>query len=156
MPDEAKRNLISDVQAEQSFLLIPRRPNWDSNTTPQELEQLEIENFLSWRRQLAELEKNENIVLTPFERNIEFWRQLWRVVERSDIVVQILDARNPLLFLCKDLQKYVNEVSKDKLNVILLNKADFLIIKEKYGQKILMNMELKQSSSLLFNNLKRN
>lgn len=126
MPNEAKRNLISNVQAEQSFLLIPRRPNWDSNTTPQELEQLENENFLSWRRQLAELEKNENIVLTPFERNIEFWRQLWRVVERSDIVVQILDARNPLLFLCKDLQKYVNEVSEDKLNVILLNKGDFL------------------------------
>lgn len=27
-------------------------------------------------------------VLTPFEKNLEVWRQLWRVLERSDIVVQ--------------------------------------------------------------------
>lgn len=28
-------------------------------------------------------------MLTPFERNLEVWRQLWRVLERSDIVVQV-------------------------------------------------------------------
>ena len=28
-------------------------------------------------------------MLTPFEKNIEVWRQLWRVLERSDIVVQV-------------------------------------------------------------------
>ena len=29
-------------------------------------------------------------MLTPFEKNLEVWRQLWRVLERSDIVVQVL------------------------------------------------------------------
>jgi len=43
-------------------------------------------------------ETNEKLVLTPFEKNLEVWRQLWRVVERSDIIVQIVDSRNPLLF----------------------------------------------------------
>ena len=42
--------------------------------------------------------------MTPFERNIDFWRQLWRVVERSDVVVQILDARDPLFFRSADLE----------------------------------------------------
>ncbi len=28
----------------------------------------------------------------------EFWRQLWRVIERSDLVIQIVDSRNILLF----------------------------------------------------------
>jgi hypothetical protein len=28
-------------------------------------------------------------VLTPFEKNLEVWRQLWRVLERSDVVVQV-------------------------------------------------------------------
>ena len=28
-------------------------------------------------------------MLTPFEKNLEVWRQLWRVLERSDIVVQV-------------------------------------------------------------------
>lgn len=41
-------------------------------------------------------------------------------------MVQIVDARNPLLFRCEDLETYVKEVSPDKLNLILINKADFL------------------------------
>ena len=41
-------------------------------------------------------------------------------------MVQIVDARNPLLFRCEDLEKYVTEVSSHKRNLILLNKADFL------------------------------
>lgn len=32
------------------------------------------------------LEENENLVLTPFEKNLLIWRQLWRVLERSDLV----------------------------------------------------------------------
>ena len=38
---------------------------------------------------LRRLEEDEKLVLTPFEKNIEVWRQLWRVLERSDIVVQV-------------------------------------------------------------------
>lgn len=72
------------------------------------------------------LQDIEGIILTPFERNLDFWRQLWRVIERSDVIVQIVDARNPLLYRCEDLEMYVKEVSDSKLNVILINKADFL------------------------------
>lgn len=81
---------------------------------------------MDWRRSLAKLQEDQGILLTPYEKNLEFWRQLWRVVERSDVVVQIVDARNPLLFRCEDLEKYVKEVSEDKINLILVNKADFL------------------------------
>lgn len=28
------------------------------------------------------LEEEKKLILTPFERNLEFWRQLWRVIER--------------------------------------------------------------------------
>ncbi|MED6262306.1 large subunit GTPase 1, partial [Ataeniobius toweri] len=44
----------------------------------------------------------------------------------SDIVVQIVDARNPLLFRCADLEAYVKEVSPNKVNMLLVNKADLL------------------------------
>lgn len=111
---------------ESEFLMIPRRPKWHDSTTPEELNQLEYNSYLEWRRGLARLQENSDVVVTPFEKNIEFWRQLWRVVERSDVCVQILDGRNPLLFLSPDLQKYVKEVDENKVNVILLNKSDFL------------------------------
>lgn len=66
------------------------------------------------------------MIMTPFERNIEIWRQLWRVIERSNLIIQIVDARNPLLFRCADLEKYVLEVEGNKRNLLLINKADFL------------------------------
>lgn len=84
-------------------------------------------------------------MLTPFERNLEVWRQLWRVVERSHLVVQIVDARNPLRFRCEDLERYVEDIAvrpgasasgpgkdaKQKVkgprrNLLLINKADLL------------------------------
>jgi large subunit GTPase 1 len=55
-------------------------------------------------------------VLTPFERNLEVWRQLWRVMERSDLLVQIVDARNPLRFRCEDLEQYVLEMDEHPQN----------------------------------------
>ncbi|NXC06461.1 LSG1 GTPase, partial [Orthonyx spaldingii] len=113
-------------QENQEFLRIPRRPHWDRTTSAEDLKQAERESFLEWRRQLAHLEEEKKLILTPFERNLEFWRQLWRVIERSDVVVQIVDARNPLLFRCQDLESYVKEVSNDKENMILINKADLL------------------------------
>lgn len=45
--------------------------------------------FLQWRRDLAHMEEVEGLVLTPFEKNLEVWAQLWRVLERSDAVVQV-------------------------------------------------------------------
>ena len=69
--------------------------------------------------------------MTPFERNLEVWRQLWRVIERSDLVVQIVDARNPLLFRSEDLEKYVKEVSPKKNNLLLVNKADMMTLEQR-------------------------
>ena len=66
---------------------IPRRPPWDSTTTPDELELSERSSFVEWRRDLAALQEDENVICTPFEKNLELWRQLWRVVERSDVLV---------------------------------------------------------------------
>ncbi|KAJ8326072.1 hypothetical protein QVD99_006581 [Batrachochytrium dendrobatidis] len=112
-------------------LTVPRRPKWTKSTTPDELKLLERNSFLEWRRGLVFLEETEGLIMTPYERNIEVWRQLWRVVERSDLVVQIVDGRNPLLFQCKDLEKYVKEVSPVKKNLLLINKADLLTAKQR-------------------------
>lgn len=54
-----------------------------------EVEAGEKAAFLAWRRGLAQVEEQDRILLTPFEKNLEVWRQLWRVLERSHIVVQV-------------------------------------------------------------------
>lgn len=128
---EEKSRLKKLHEENKHFLRIPRRPHWDESTSPEALQMAEKDSFLEWRRELAELEEEQKLILTPFERNLEFWRQLWRVIERSDVIVQIVDARNPLLFRCPDLESYVHEVSKEKVNMLLINKADLLTKKQR-------------------------
>lgn len=57
----------------------------------------EKEAFIEWRRSLSDLESNEHLCLTPFEKNLEVWRQLWRVVERSEVVVQVSSQENEMM-----------------------------------------------------------
>ncbi|KAK7744264.1 hypothetical protein SLS62_010290 [Diatrype stigma] len=121
-----ERNVLGKHQAHRARLSVPRRPKWDENTSAQELDVLERESFLNWRRGLAELQENHDLLMTPFERNLEVWRQLWRVIERSDLVVQIVDARNPLMFRSEDLESYVKAVDPKKENLLLVNKADMM------------------------------
>ena len=102
----------------------------------------------------SRLTDQENLLLTPFERNLAVWRQLWRTVERSQLVVQIVDARNPLGFRCEDLETYVREIDDAQLdeeetedaeaneqkeekptgkrrNLLLVNKADLLTTRQR-------------------------
>ena len=64
------------------FIDILFRPKWDATTTAEQLQQKEREEFLEWRRKLALFQEETDLLLTPYEKNLDFWRQLWRVVER--------------------------------------------------------------------------
>lgn len=89
------------------------------------------------------LQEQDQFLLTPFERNLEVWRQLWRVLERSHLVVQIVDARNPLRFRCEDLEAYVQDVEGaegeqgtgkgKRKSLLLINKADLLTAKQRWA-----------------------
>ncbi|KAI9924443.1 hypothetical protein ASPWEDRAFT_101137 [Aspergillus wentii DTO 134E9] len=126
-----ERSAVKKQQKNKARLTVPRRPKWDKTTTPAELDVMERQSLLEWRRGLAELQETNDLLMTPFERNLEVWRQLWRVIERSDLVVQIVDARNPLLFRCEDLDIYVKEIDPKKANLLLVNKADMLTEKQR-------------------------
>ncbi|CCU82530.1 ribosome biogenesis GTPase Lsg1 [Blumeria hordei DH14] len=121
-----EREAKGKQEAHKKRLTVPRRPKWDTATTPEQLDKMERDSFLDWRRGLAELQESNDLLMTPFERNLEVWRQLWRVIERSDLIVQIVDARNPLLFRSEDLENYVKEIDFKKKNLLLVNKADML------------------------------
>jgi large subunit GTPase 1 len=64
-----ERNILGKHQRHRASLTVPRRPNWDTSTTADELDVRERESFLNWRRGLAELQENNDLLLTPFERN---------------------------------------------------------------------------------------
>ena len=112
--------------AHKDALSVPRRPKWTHDTSAEELDLNERQAFLEWRRALVQVEEDLRCSVTPFEKNLEIWRQLWRVCERSDVVVQVVDARDPLFYRCEDLETYVKELNPGKTTMLLLNKADLL------------------------------
>jgi len=127
-----QRQDIRDAQSlHASQLRIPRRPAFHPATTKEELQQSEEVSFHAWRGRINALATLNHITLTPFEKNLGVWRELWRTVERSDLVVQILDARNPLLFRCRDVETCVKEVDPRKRCLLLVNKADYLTARQR-------------------------
>jgi ribosome biogenesis GTPase A len=59
---------------------------------------------------------------THFERNLEVWRQLWRVTEISQILLCLLDSRCPPLHFPSSLESYL--ASRKAKVILVLTKVD--------------------------------
>jgi large subunit GTPase 1 len=115
-------------------LVIPRRPHWGASTTADELREMESAEFIEWRRCLSIIEEDGDVVLSPFEKNPDVWRELWHVLERSQVAIYVLDARDPLAFLSTDFVRYMNELGIPA--VVAMNKADLVPppIRQEWGR----------------------
>lgn len=97
---------------------MPRRPPWDFNMMKEQLDIREQRYFTEYLKNMEELGS-----LSYFELNLETWRQLWRVLEMSDVLLIIVDIRYPVLMFPPYLYHYVtNELQKDM--ILVLNKVD--------------------------------
>ncbi len=59
--------------------------------------------------------------LNYFETNLEVWRQLWRVLEKSDIILLVVDARYPsvfIFFLCEIFFVFLFFLILDEISLI--------------------------------------
>nr|VWO94319.1 N/A [Ganoderma boninense] len=63
---------------------------------------------------------------TSFERNLEVWRQLWRVTEISQIILVLLDSRCPTLHFPPALASYLSNIphSSRLRTILVLTKVD--------------------------------
>lgn len=74
---------------------------------------------------ILEIGPEKAVIPTLYERNLEVYRQLWRVVERSDIISVLLDVRCPLLHLPHSLKEYLMRFAKLK-TILVLTKCDLV------------------------------
>jgi large subunit GTPase 1 len=83
----------SDDSDSEAFFSIPKKPQWSESQSAEEYRRSEQLSFLDWKRAIAKVQK-KHPHLPPFEKNLDFWRQLWKMVEISDVVVQVRHNSN--------------------------------------------------------------
>lgn len=51
-----------------------------------------------------------------------FYKEFVKVVEAADVIIEVLDARDPLSTRCTDVERYVRKSGASKKLILLLNK----------------------------------
>ncbi|KAL7620151.1 GTPase required for pre-60S ribosomal subunit nuclear export and maturation [Parahypoxylon ruwenzoriense] len=54
------------------------------------------------------------------------WNELYKVLDASDVVIHVLDARDPLGTRCRSVEKYLREEAPHKHLIFVLNKTDLV------------------------------
>eukprot|EP00731_Ephydatia_muelleri_P024847 Em0016g1118a len=123
LPETVLEVAVEDIYKPGSVLDLPRRPVWDYHMTKAEVEKNEELAFRQYLKDIYTQHSTEE--LSFFELNLETWRQLWRVLEISDVLLLITDVRHPVLHFSPALYKYVAEELKKHV-VLVLNKIDLV------------------------------
>lgn len=105
--------------------LMPRRPAWNFELSSGRLHFREAQLFQQWLADVRQLIADRGGYPAAFEQNLQVWRQLWRVLERCNVAVIVVDARHPLLHLPPALVFHIVRTLQ-KPAVIVLNKLDMV------------------------------
>jgi len=120
LPFERAENVFcSSIEA--CFCPIPRRPPWSEDMTADELDISERRYLSSY---LDDLRRAHGQGLNVFETNINVYRQLWRTMERSDVLLLLVDVR--LALFTFPLALYEQAREENKPAILLLTKTDLV------------------------------
>jgi nuclear GTP-binding protein len=84
------------------------------------------------KEQLLEREKLEDGVRKLHEQSLSnsskraYYKEFKKVTEQSDVILEVLDARDPLGCRCPDIERTILSQNPDKKIVLLLNKIDLV------------------------------
>ncbi|KAJ1913332.1 hypothetical protein H4219_005254 [Mycoemilia scoparia] len=135
--DDTLKSQVLEISFDQAYSAdvdIPVRPEWTFDMSKEKVEQRERIYFQNWLNNIKKKIKNEEDRVSLYEKNLEasatflvivVWRQLWRVVEISDVLLIVVDIRHPVLHFPPSLYKYA-AIQYKKPIVVVLNKVDLV------------------------------
>ncbi|KUF99726.1 OTU domain-containing protein 1 [Phytophthora nicotianae] len=117
-----------DIQDPANQPRILTKPKWFRDMSPDELNEMDDQAFKEWVEYLEQegMDREDGAQLNLYERNVEVWRQLWRVIERSSVLVHLADARCPLLHISDQLMTHIRTQFPWKRVVLVLTKTDLV------------------------------
>ncbi|CAH0480628.1 unnamed protein product [Peronospora belbahrii] len=127
---------------------ILTKPEWSYDMTLDKLNEVDSQAYKEWVEYLDQemMSRGKEMQINLYERNLEVWRQLWRVIERSSVLVHLADTRCPLLHISDQLMIHVRTTFPWKRIVLVLTKTDLVAtervqkwsryLEARYGQDI--------------------
>lgn len=103
---------------------FPKRPDWSYEMSKEKLDYQENKSFRDFMQAIEKRHYEDNKQLSYCELNLETWRQLWRVLELSDLFLMVVDVRSPTLMFPPSLYDYVRDCGKNM--ILVLNKIDLV------------------------------
>ncbi|KAJ1928621.1 hypothetical protein IWQ60_001875 [Tieghemiomyces parasiticus] len=125
-PQQVKANRLSTMETLYRLppvIDIPVRPPWNPSDSKARLDAAEATYLEKWIQSV--FEAYDPSQLSFFEKNLEVWRQLWRVAEISDVILVVADIRHPLLHFPPSLYRYITQQLSKRM-VLVLNKVDLV------------------------------
>ncbi|KAJ3486294.1 hypothetical protein NLG97_g6643 [Lecanicillium saksenae] len=92
-------------------------------------ERLEQAKLLSGESGNAEEDGSFAMAIEPvFDKgqSKRIWNELYKVIDSSDVVIHVLDARDPIGTRCRSVEKYLREEAPHKHLIFVLNKCDLV------------------------------
>lgn len=153
---EEQLEISDDYFREYNF---PTRPPWNFEMSKEQLDGNEHRYFTQYIQNLEVRHQRQKKHLSYFELNLETWRQLWRVLELSDIVLVIVDIRYPSLMFPPSLYDYVTK-QLGKHMILVLNKIDLsppsiVLAWKKYFEETYKNINIVMFTSYPSYNLRK-
>lgn len=77
----------------------------------------------------GETEKALTMAIEPvFDKgqSKRIWNELYKVIDSSDVIIHVLDARDPVGTRCRSVEKYLKDEAPHKHLIFVLNKCDLV------------------------------
>ena len=104
-----------------------------------------------------EVEQNHHFAPTAREpifskgQSKRIWNELYKVIDSSDVVIHVLDARDPLGTRCRSIEKYLRDEASHKHLIFILNKCDLIPTSVAVGSSSLSISLVHRSVKMPFN-----
>ena len=108
----------------------------DSNEKLEKFDGMEVDKLLD---KMAPLSNPNRMFMKGQSRRI--WSELYKVIDSSDVILHVLDSRDPMGTRCPNVLKYLREEKKHKNVVFILNKCDLVPVWVTQKWKAILDQE---------------